>query len=68
MKKQKTRKSISRRFKITKTGKILRRRSGTRHLRVKKSRKQKRRLKNQVAVKKTYAKKLAKVIGIKKNE
>jgi len=68
MPKQKTRKSIIRRFKVTKTGKILRRRSGTRHLRVKKSSKQKRRLRNQVRVKSTYAKKLAKVMRIRKRK
>ena len=68
MPKQKTRKSVAKRFKVTGTGKIMRRRNFTRHLRVKKSAKQKRRLKKQVIVKPTYAKKLAKVIGIKKRK
>ena len=68
MPKQKTRKSATKRFKITGTGKILRRRNFTRHLRVKKSAKQKRRLKKQIAVNPTYAKKLSKVLGIKKQK
>ncbi|MGI8602658.1 MAG: 50S ribosomal protein L35 [Verrucomicrobiales bacterium] len=40
----KTRKSVSKRFKITGTGKILRRKQGRRHLLVNKSAKRKRRL------------------------
>ena len=40
---QKTRKSIAKRFKITGTGKILRRTPGQRHLLRKRSKKQKRR-------------------------
>lgn len=38
--KQKTRKSISKRFKVTKTGKVIHRAQGMRHLRRKKSKKQ----------------------------
>jgi len=68
MPKQKTKKSAAKRFKITKTGKILRRRSFTRHLNVKKSRKHKRRLSGTVEVKPTYAKKLRKVMGVKKSK
>ena len=42
MAKAKTRKSITKRFKVTGTGKLLRRTPGTRHLMRKKSNKQKR--------------------------
>jgi large subunit ribosomal protein L35 len=45
MPKQKTRKSISKRFKLTKTGKILRRTAGMRHLKASKSKKRSRRQK-----------------------
>jgi len=65
MSKQKTRKSAAKRFKVTGTGKLMRRRSSNRHLRVKKSSKQKRRLSRQVQVEKTYAKRLRKALGIK---
>ncbi len=40
--KQKTRKSVSKRFKLTNTGKLMRRMSGGRHIRRTKSSKQKR--------------------------
>ncbi len=40
----KTRKSVAKRFKITGTGKILRRKQGRRHLLIKKNAKRKRRL------------------------
>jgi len=42
--KAKTRKAVSKRFKITGTGKILRRKQGKRHLLIKKNRKRKRNL------------------------
>ncbi len=42
--KAKTRKAVAKRFKVTGTGKILRRRKGKRHLAENKSRKRKRRL------------------------
>lgn len=51
----KTRKSVSKRFKITGTGKILRRRQGKRHLLQNKSRKRKRSLGKAVLVHKTDA-------------
>lgn len=63
MPKQKTRKSITRRFRVTKKGKVLRRQSFRRHLSVKKSRKHKRRLGRVVETKKTYAKKVRKALG-----
>ena len=63
MPKQKTRKSLTRRFKITKTGKVMRRQGFKRHLNVKKSSSKKRRLKRVVAVKGAHAKKIKKVLG-----
>ncbi|CAN5669442.1 50S ribosomal protein L35 [soil metagenome] len=49
----KTRKSVSKRFKITGTGKVLRRRQGKRHLLQGKNRKRKRSLGKAVLVDKT---------------
>ena len=63
MPKQKTRKSVTRRFRVTKTGKVLRRRSFARHLNEKKSSSRKRTLKRTVETKKTYAKKIKKALG-----
>ncbi len=68
MPKVKTRKSATKRFKVTATGKLLRGRSFNRHLRVKKSSKQKRRLKGEIEVTGTLAKKLKKRMGVKKNK
>jgi len=68
MTKVKTKKSITKRFKVTGTGKIMRGRSFKRHLRVKKSKRQKRRLKGVVPVKGAYAKKLRKRMGLKKQK
>lgn len=65
MNKQKTRKSITKRFRVTSSGKIMRGHSFSSHLRVRKSRKQKRRLGKQVELVGAYAKKLRKVLGIK---
>jgi len=66
--KQKTKKSAVKRFKVTSTGKLMRGRSFNSHLRVKKSRKQKRRLSRSVEVKGAYAKKLRKRMGIKRKK
>lgn len=66
MTKIKTRKSATKRFKVTSSGKILRRRSFTGHLNTKKSKRHKRRLKNTVEVKGAYEKKLRKALGLKK--
>jgi large subunit ribosomal protein L35 len=63
MPKQKTRKSITKRFRVTKKGKVIRRQGFRRHLNVKKSSKRKRRLKKVLVTKKTYAKKLKKRLG-----
>lgn len=58
----KTRKAITKRFKITKTGKVLRRASGQDHFRAKKSGKKKRRLRRWVLVPKNEAKKIKKLL------
>lgn len=63
MPKQKTRKSVTRRFRVTRTGKVLRRRSFARHLNEKKSSSRKRALRRTVNTKKTYAKKIKKALG-----
>lgn len=61
--KQKTKKSVTKRFKVTKTGKVMRRQGFRRHLNAKKSKKRKRRLKGKVVTKKVHAKKIKKVLG-----
>ena len=61
--KQKTKKSVSRRFKVTKTGKVMRRQGFKGHLNVKKSSKRKRRLTGNVVTKKSHAKKIRKILG-----
>jgi len=62
MPKQKTRKSIAKRFKLTKTGKVLHRGGGIRHLRVKKSKRRIRRQKVLRAASGRIAKKLRKIL------
>lgn len=59
----KTRKSITKRFKITKTGKILRRPSGQDHALAKKSGKRKRAGRKWVLVLKSEAKKIRKLLN-----
>ncbi|OGM21464.1 50S ribosomal protein L35 [Candidatus Woesebacteria bacterium RIFCSPHIGHO2_01_FULL_38_9] len=66
MPKQKTRKSITKRFKVTKSGKVLRRQGFRSHLNVKKSAKRKRRLKKVIETKKVYADKIKKILGKRK--
>ena len=66
-KKQKIRKSIANRFKITKTGKVLHRGTFNRHLKRKKSHKQLKRLKKPMLIKETMAKKITKALE-KKNK
>jgi len=61
--KVKTRKSITKRFRVTRTGKVLRGQAFRRHLNVKKSAKRKRRLNRVVNTKKVYAKKILKALG-----
>lgn len=64
MPKQKTKKSLTRRFKVTKRGKVLRKQGFRGHINVKKSSKHKRALKRVVEMKKTYAKKIKKFLGL----
>lgn len=61
--KAKTRKSLSKRFKVTKTGKVLRRAVGQDHLLSKKSSKKKRALKKMIEVEPSQAKKIRKLLG-----
>lgn len=58
----KTRKSIKKRFKITKNGKVLRRQTGLNHLRSKKSGKYKRKKRRLVEVSKPEAKLIKKLL------
>jgi large subunit ribosomal protein L35 len=64
MPKLKTKKSVIRRFRITKNGKVLRRQSFKRHLNVKKSSKRKRRLGTVISTNKIYAKKIKRALGL----
>jgi len=59
----KTRKSLSKRFKITKTGKVMRRVCGQDHFRAKKSGKKIREKRKLVQVAKPMAKKIKKLIN-----
>lgn len=63
MPKQKTRKGTAKRFKITKRGKILRRRQYGRHLRAAKSGAQKRRYKEPATVAPGFAKMIKRLLG-----
>jgi len=63
MPKLKTKKSITKRFKITKNGKVLRRQAFRRHLSVKKSSKKKRGLSRLILTDSTRAKKIKKILG-----
>jgi large subunit ribosomal protein L35 len=65
MPKSKTRKSILKRFRITKKGKVMRLQGFRRHLNEKKSAKRKRRLTKAITTKKIYAKKIKKALGVK---
>lgn len=58
----KTRKSITKRFKLTKTGKVLRRAIGQDHFRAKKTGKQIRRTRKWVKVSEPLAKKIKKLV------
>lgn len=62
MGKTKTRKSISKRFKITKSGKVLRRATGLDHYRAKKSGKKIRKKRKWLEVSKPEAKKIKKLL------
>jgi large subunit ribosomal protein L35 len=62
--KLKTRRSAKRRFKITATGKVLRRHQNMRHLRANKSAKTKRTYRRMVEVKGKFAKKIRRMVGL----
>lgn len=62
--KTKTRKSLTKRFKITKTGKVLRRAVGQDHLLAKQSSKKRRRLRKLVEMSPPEAKKIKKILGV----
>lgn len=64
MPKQKTRKIVAKRFKITATGKVMRRRQNSRHLRVNKSKKAIRKYRVPVEVKGKWAKKIKRMLGV----
>ncbi len=59
----KTRKSITKRFKITKNGKIMRRITGQNHFRAKKSGQAKRKRRKWILVSKPEAKKIKKLLS-----
>lgn len=61
--KQKTRKGVAKRFKITASGKVLRRAQNMRHLRRKKSKKAIRAYKIPIQVKGKWATKIKKMLG-----
>lgn len=58
----KTRKSIKKRFKITKTGKVLRRATGQDHYRAKKSGNKKRKMRKWIEVSRPEAKKIKQLL------
>ena len=62
--KEKTRKSLTKRFKVTKSGKVLRRTVGQDHLLYKKSSDKKRNLKKMVEMSAPEAKKIKKLLGV----
>mgnify|MGYP005633495261 CR=1 FL=1 len=61
---QKTRKSAAARFKVTGTGKVMRRRQNSRHLRRKKSKKTIRKYRLLATVTGKYAKKVKQMMGL----
>lgn len=62
--KQKTRKGVAKRFKITGSGKVLRRTQNMRHLRSNKSKKAKRAYRIPVEVTGKWAKKIKRMLGL----
>lgn len=62
--KRKTRKSASSRFKITGTGKVMRRKQNSRHLRRKKSKKARRNYRQMAEVTGKQAKKIKRMMGL----
>ena len=65
MGKQKTKKSVVKRFKVTKKGKVLHRSQYFRHLRSKKSKKRLRSLKRIKQIGNSYEKKIKKLLALK---
>ncbi|MCH7604633.1 50S ribosomal protein L35 [Patescibacteria group bacterium] len=63
MPKLKTRKAVLKRFKVTRTGKILRRAAGQDHYRMKKSGNKKRKLRKWIELPKSNAKKIRKLLA-----
>lgn len=63
MPKIKTRKSITNRFRVTKSGKVLRRQGFRRHLKAGKSQKRLKNLKRVIEMKGSFAKRIRKVLG-----
>lgn len=68
MSKQKTKQLITNRIRVTKSGKLLRRRAFARHLNVGKSKKRLRRLHKLTEVKEPFAKKLRNYLGKSKSQ
>jgi large subunit ribosomal protein L35 len=62
--KQKTRKGVAKRFKVTSSGKVLRRTQNMRHLRSNKSKKAKRAYRIPVEVTGKWAKKIKRMLGL----
>ena len=62
--KQKTRKGVAKRFKVTASGKVLRRTQNMRHLRSNKSKKAKRAYRVPVQVTGKWAKKIKRMLGV----
>lgn len=65
MPKQKTNKSISKRFKITRTGKVLRGQSFSSHLKVRKSSKHRRALSGLTRMHESFSKRIIKATGVR---
>lgn len=63
MPKMKVRNSITKRFRITKNGKVMRRQSFRRHLKAGKSQKRLRNLKKPVELDKEFSKRIRKILG-----
>lgn len=63
MRKMKIKKSIRKRFKVTKRGKVMRGRQYGGHLKISKSKAQKRKYKRKTTLKGKYAKKIRKLLG-----
>lgn len=66
--KQKTKKILLKRFRITKKGKVLRKQGFKRHLNAKKSASRKRALGRVVELNPIFAKKVKKALGVKKRK